>query len=77
MTVHLRRDQECSETDCGRPARHAELCSPCYRAASPAARACCDALDRVDAEVSSGEARDTRALEDMWVAPAFQGRRAA
>jgi hypothetical protein len=68
MTVRLCTENCCAEDHCIRPARHGELCVAHYMAASPAVRAVCDLLDRVDAQCARAE-RELAVLEAIWSAP--------
>jgi hypothetical protein len=76
MTTHLRLDQCCEEPGCTKPARRGDLCVGHYMAASPAARAVCDLMDRVGRPAPT-EPLDTRAvreccaLEDLYELPAW------
>lgn len=69
MTVRLCTENCCAEDHCTKPARHGELCVAHYMAASPAVRAVCDLLDRVDARCAQAE-RHLAVLEAIWTAPA-------
>lgn len=56
MSCKLRNEQCCQTAGCKRPARHGELCTPCYMSATPAVRAVMDLCDRVDARLAKLEA---------------------
>lgn len=68
MTVRLCTENCCAEDHCTKPARHGELCVAHYMAASPAVRAVCDLLDRIDARCAR-EDRQLATLEAIWTAP--------
>jgi hypothetical protein len=61
MSIRLRYEQCCETEGCKRPIRHGDLCSACYRGATPAVRAVCDLMDesekdrpRVDLDIRAG-----------------------